>query len=76
MQQKTKANAGRLDKSRRSQPRENAERLLLILKRKLTCDEAGTPQTLHITYTAVRVNILKYPIKTIFKRLKICLTSI
>lgn len=41
MQQKTKANAGRLDKSRRSQPRENAERLLL--KRKLTCDEAGTP---------------------------------
>lgn len=74
MQQKTKANAGRLDKSRRSQPRENAERLLL--KRKLTYDEAGTPQTLHITYTAVRVNILKYPIKTIFKRLKICLTSI
>lgn len=54
-QTKTKANAGRLDKSRRSQPRENAERLLL--KRKLTCDEAGKPQTLHITYTAVRVNI-------------------
>lgn len=74
MQQKTKANAGRLDKSRRSQPRENAERLLL--KRKQAYDVVGTPQTLHITYTAVRVNILKYPIKTIFKRLKICLTSI
>lgn len=48
MQQKTKANAGRLDKSRRSQPRENAERLLLILKRKLTCDEAGNITFLHI----------------------------
>lgn len=45
-QQKTKANAGRLDKSRRSQPRENAERLLL--KRKLTCDEAGNITFLHI----------------------------
>lgn len=46
MQQKTKANAGRLDKLRRSQPRENAERLLL--KRKLTCDEAGNITFLHI----------------------------
>ncbi len=45
-QTKTKANAGRLDKSRRSQPRENAERLLL--KRKQAYDVVGNTVFLHI----------------------------